>query len=101
MRYETPIFLGVVTVAAAFLDMLLFVPPAHCQQQVPIQSPAAHTQPVARSASQAIRSFAFTAASDGRDTDETRRIETRPEELRSLDGGDGGLSGIFDDARPA
>ncbi len=47
MRYETPIFLGVVTVAAAFLDMLLFVPPAHCQQQVPIQSPAAHTQPVA------------------------------------------------------
>jgi hypothetical protein len=47
MRYETPIFLGVVIVAAAFLDMLLFVPPAHCQQQVPIQSPAAHTQPVA------------------------------------------------------
>jgi hypothetical protein len=50
MRYETPIFPGVVTVVAVFFGTVLLVPPANCQQQVPIQSPAAHTQPVALTA---------------------------------------------------
>jgi hypothetical protein len=47
MRYETPIFPGVVTVVAVFFGTVLLVPPANCQQQVPIQSPAAQSQPVA------------------------------------------------------
>jgi hypothetical protein len=47
MRYETPIFLGVVTVVTAFLGTLLFVPPANCQQHVSIQSPPAQAQPSA------------------------------------------------------
>jgi hypothetical protein len=47
MRYETPIFLGVVTVVTAFLGTLLFVPPANCQQHVSIQSPPDQAQPAA------------------------------------------------------
>src|ERR1700736_2626228 len=50
MRYETFIFPGVVPVLAVFFGTVLLVPPANCQQQVPIQSPAAHTQPVALTA---------------------------------------------------
>jgi hypothetical protein len=45
MRRETP-FVGVLTVAAAFLGTVLVAPSARSQQQPPIQSPVAQAQPV-------------------------------------------------------
>lgn len=47
MRYETPIFPGVVTVLAAFFSTVLLVPPANCQQHASIQSPPAQAEPAA------------------------------------------------------
>jgi hypothetical protein len=45
MRYETPIFLGVVTLVVASSGTVLLAPPANCQQHVSIQSPPAQAQP--------------------------------------------------------